>query len=136
MALRKPEDLTPVGKQALRMVERGYYVVPLCWPDEGGKCGCFKHHTGKSVGKAPLLGDDYQDVRSTVEDVLEWWTRWPNANYGILLAPSHLWVLDDDSLEADREVEELGCPPGPRIRRADRFHRYGSRPAHVPLGRK
>lgn len=30
----------------------------------------------------------------------------------------------EPQFEADREIETLGCPPGPRVRRDDHFHRY------------
>jgi len=45
---------------------------------------------------------------------VEWWTRWPLANIGILLRPSRLIVIDADSEEAIREAETLGLPRGPR----------------------
>src|SRR5712692_8681991 len=116
----------------LARLARGWVVTPLCWPDRHGRCACPKRHTNeKEIGKAPLLGNGYQDRLLSREEVLRCWTRYPQANYGILLKPSSLFVLDADSLEADRELEERGVPPGPRGRRGDHVHRCFRTPGGV-----
>lgn len=102
------------GLAALGYHEMGWVPIPLCWPTKSGKCGCGKDHTGKNVGKAPLLGKNYQDLRPTREDIISWWTQWPNANVGILLEPSKLAVIDPDSPEARNEVRNLTTPHTPR----------------------
>src|SRR5438093_639670 len=96
------ESLSLTGQAALAMTERGFYVTPLCWPDRQARCACPKHHTSeKEIGKAPLLGNGYQEQLLSREDVLRTWAQYPQANYGILLKPSGLFVLDADSEEAD-----------------------------------
>ena len=111
--------------RVLDSLEREQRVIPLCWPDSKGQCACPKKHTNpKEIGKAPLLGKGYQERILTRGEVEDWWRRYPQANYGILLKPSGLFVLDADSLEADREIEFLGVSPGPRVRRGDHIHRY------------
>src|SRR5712691_4557933 len=71
----------------LACLKRGWFVVPLCWP-EHGQCGCPKHHTAeKEIGKAPLQGNGYQHSRLTREEITNFLTRHPRANYGILLEP-------------------------------------------------
>lgn len=116
------DNLLPV---ALACLARNWHVIPLCWPDVHGRCACPKHHTTvKEIGKAPLLGTGYQKHLLSQEEVRRCLTQYPRANYGILLKPSSLFVLDADSLEADRELESLGVPPGPRVRRGDHTHRY------------
>ncbi|HEX2988972.1 MAG TPA: bifunctional DNA primase/polymerase [Chloroflexota bacterium] len=104
-------------------LKRGWYVIPLCWPS-AGECGCGRGHTGKEIGKAPLLGSGYQNRRSTESDVNEWWTRWPDANIGILLEPSGLLVIDCDGVEALREARLFGLPEGPVVRSGNGVHIY------------
>src|SRR5437667_11499803 len=89
---------------ALRYRECGWFPIPLCWPTPEGRCGCGRGHQGKEIGKAPLVGNGYQHLRPTEADVCGWWTRWPDANIGILLEPSSLVVVDVDSPEAEAEV--------------------------------
>jgi len=124
--------MKPIPYRSDKMVEaagayvrRGWFVIPLCWPTADGKCGCHKNHVKeKEIGKAPLLGDDYQDCRSTEEDVRRWWTDWPQANIGILLGPSGLFVIDTDSEEAWREANAKGLPEGPQVRSGKGRHVY------------
>lgn len=100
--------LSDKGQAALEYVRQGLYVTPLCWPIDG-KCGCPKHHTNESeVGKAPLLGNGYQNILSTVENVQEWWGEWPDANVGILLEPSGLVDVEADSADALEEIQSYG----------------------------
>ena len=110
---------------ALAYVRRGWFVIPLCWPRADGKCGCPKQHMNeKEIGKGPLLGDDYQYLRPTEDDVRRWWTKWPQANIGILLGPSRLLVVDTDSEEAWREAKAKGLPPGPSVHTGKGRHFY------------
>ena len=85
---------------ALDFLGRGWFPIPLCWPDEAGNCGCGRGHQGHDAGKAPLLGPGYQTVRPTEADVRRWWTRWPKANIGILLEPSGLLFVGPDTPES------------------------------------
>jgi hypothetical protein len=32
-----------------------WVLLPLCWPEERGRCGCGRNHEGKAIGKAPLV---------------------------------------------------------------------------------
>ena len=110
---------------ALSYVERGWFVLPLCWPTADGKCACHKGHVKeKEIGKAPLLGDYYQYLRPTEDDVRRWWTKWPQANIGILLGPSRLLVVDTDSNDAWREAKAKGLPPGPSVHTGKGRHFY------------
>src|SRR5690349_16941183 len=113
---------TNVMEQALRYVRDGWYVIPLCWPVDG-RCGCPKKHmVEKDIGKAPLLGTNYQCVQSTEDDVRKWWTTWPQANVGILLEPSKLLVIDMDGQAAVHEAERKGLPEGPRVKTGTGCH--------------
>jgi hypothetical protein len=117
--------VNPAYVTALDVVDRGMRVTPLCWPDDHGRCACPKQHTTeKEAGKAPLLNAGYLERLLSREEVEQLGIRYPQANWAVLLESSGLFVLDADSLEADREVEERGVPPGPRVRRDDHIHRY------------
>lgn len=110
---------------ALGYLQRGWLPIPLCWPSPDGSCGCGRGHTGKEVGKAPLLGQGYQEIKSTEADLREWWTKWPEANVGILLEPSDLFVIDCDSKEAWREAgRKGGTTPHPTSSTGKGVHLY------------
>jgi len=75
-------------------LQLGLYVLPVCWPDERGLCACGKGHTGRAVGKAPLLLHGHLDASRDPLQVSRWWNQWPMANVAAALWPSRLVVLD------------------------------------------
>ena len=127
-------------RAALKYLRLGWYPIPICWPVTGedgeAMCGCGRGHTGKDVGKAPLLGKDYQALRPTEADVTAWWTRWPEANIAVLIEPSGLIVVDPDSSEAIAEAHALGLPPTATVKSGKGEHHYYTRPPGVPASRK
>lgn len=62
----------------------------------------------------------YQDKRASEEEIREWWTRYPQANIGIVTGPiSGITVLDCDSTEAISKFREAykgmtACAKTPR----------------------
>lgn len=124
-------NATSMLDHALKYIQRGKFIVPLCWPTIDGNCACGRGHTGKDVGKAPLLGSGWQNLRSAETDVRSWWQRWPNANIGILLEPSGLLVLDIDSEAGGIEAHKNGLPSGPTVKTGSGEHHYFSTPAGV-----
>lgn len=65
---------------ALMYAARGWYVFPL-WPGQA----------------TPLLkSPGYHLASNDLQQVAEWWTRWPEANIGINLARSGLTAFDVD----------------------------------------
>jgi hypothetical protein len=93
-------------------------LIPLCWP-LAGQCGCGRGHVGKEVGKAPLVS--YRDTPPTYSRIEHWRRAWPRANWGRLLEPEHLLVIDLDSSDAhlvfDVVLDERGRPRAQKIRR-------------------
>ncbi len=85
-------------KAALEYLDKGWVPIPLCWPGEDGRCACGGGHTGKLVGKAPLVSwKEYQSNRPKRRLIRSWWKQWPNANIGIVTGRiSGLVVLDVD----------------------------------------
>lgn len=120
---------------ALDYTAHGWFVIPLCWPAPEG-CGCGRCTDPKNVGKRPLLGAGYQDARADNEQVRQWWTRWPDANIGMLLEPSGLLVIDLDGPEAVEEAKERGLPKTPTVRSGGGWHLYYRRPEGTQPGRK
>jgi len=104
-------------RSARRYYLAGRYPIPLCSPDDNGECGDGRGHKGKEIGKAPLIRyKEFEEEPPSLEQIDEWWERWPDANVGILLRPSGLFVIDADGPEGWAEVKELGFGNGPRFK--------------------
>jgi hypothetical protein len=89
----------------------GWYPIPLCWPNEEGKCDCGHNHQKTEIGKAPLV--KYKGVKPTDALVREWWTKWPWANIGINLELSGLVDIAPDSPVWLRVFQRRGLPDTP-----------------------
>jgi len=94
---------------ALHYYDHGLVPIPLCWTKDN-RCACFmkdtgKHDNPKLIGKAPLV--KYANLKVTGQMVEEWFTRYPEANIGLLLKESGLVVVDADSEEAVKEFETI-----------------------------
>ena len=84
----------------------GYSVLPLCSPDDKGKCACGWNHSNlKEVGKAPRIKDGVKAASANKEQIAVWWEAMPQANVGLALERSGLVMVDPDSPEALAEVE-------------------------------
>src|SRR5262249_12806245 len=77
---------------ALCYEKRGFSVIPIT-PRE----------------KTPLiLWEEHQHRRANGGEIELWWTKWPEANVGIVTgAISGLVVMDPDSVEAKDKLKEL-----------------------------
>lgn len=75
---------------ALEYARRGWSVIPV----------------GRD--KKPLVKwEPYQDVPASEESITEWWTKWPDANLGIITgAVSGIVVVDIDSAEGEKSILE------------------------------
>ena len=93
---------------ALQFVTWGWSIIPLCWPNDQGNCGCGRNHGG--AGKAPLTTKGVNDSSDQFHTVLRWWNRWPEANIGIDLAKSGLFVVGPDSVEWEDKFRRQGLP--------------------------
>jgi len=128
-------------EHALWFASKGLFVIPLCWPiqleqsDQWG-CGCGRCKSPNNVGKRPLLSNGYQKYLADVEQIHQWWERWPHANIGILVEPSGLLVADLDSDEARKEAQELGIYLTRIASTGKGFHYYYQRPEHCPATRR
>lgn len=121
-----PRRRTLAG-QATLYADRGWHVFPL-----------------SPGSKKPLPGGDGQDdATNDVEQVLEWWSDFPEANIGVHCRPSGLYVVDldrhakgVDGVETWRRLigEHGGTEPTATVRTAGGgFHLYYRAPAGVEL---
>ncbi|WP_324668943.1 bifunctional DNA primase/polymerase [Geochorda subterranea] len=96
--------------------QRGFFLIPLCWPDEHGQCACGRGHTDRNIGKAPLTAQGVKNSSANADQVRAWWDRRRAANIGVDLEMSRLLVVDCDNEEAVREAESLGLDSAaPRV---------------------
>ena len=93
---------------ALQFVNWGWSIIPLCWPDSQGRCACGRNHDG--AGKAPLTSRGVNDSSNRIVDVVRWWQATPEANIGIDLAKSGLFVIGPDSPFWAQQMEQFGLP--------------------------
>ena len=120
---------------ALQLAARGWPVLPLCWPDKKGKCGCGRNHKTKEIGKAPLTEHAWYDATTEIEIIKAWWKFWPKANVGLRLDTAGLFAIDVDTPEANTEAHQLGLPT--TLLRISRQPAYiYRRPDDCPVDRK
>ena len=94
----KGETENPMLASALTYARRGWHVIPLHTPVNGG-CSCFKGKAcGKNIGKHPRTVDGLKASTTDPVTIREWWSRWPDANVGIVCGGlSKLIVVDVDA---------------------------------------
>ena len=117
---------------ALYYHAHGCFVVPCCTMTERGKCTFPHPHTSEqSIGKRPILGEDWQHARLTREEIIDQWTKYPIANVGVLLEPSGLVVIDLDSDDATEEASRKGLRPGSQVKTASGVPHYYKNPKGI-----
>jgi hypothetical protein len=100
--------------RAARMyVARGWAVFPV-----------------KPRSKEPLLSEGLRGATTDAVQVTEWWTRWPEANVGVVTGPSRLAVIDLDDLDAGYRLSGRGfsLPPTLASKTGKGFHFYYQAP--------
>lgn len=61
--------------------QRGFRVFPL-HDITGGACSCGREECG-SGGKHPRTKNGVKDATTALEQIRQWWARWPDANIGL-----------------------------------------------------
>ncbi len=103
-----PSDLVT----ALGYAARGWLVIPLHSPAAHG-CSCGRADC-ESPGKHPRTAHGLKDASRDPATIREWWTRWPDANIGIVTgAESGILVLDVDGKQGEQSLIELERRYGP-----------------------
>jgi hypothetical protein len=103
---------------AVDLAIRGFWIAPLCWPDNDGTCACHKGHQGHDIGKAPLTPHGIKDSSIRVANLFNWWNQWPLANLAIDLERSGLLVVAPDSQDWLTECVKRGLPETPLVARS------------------
>jgi putative DNA primase/helicase len=126
---------------ALQFIARGWSVIPLHKPIADG-CSCLKGDCN-SVGKHPRIHNGLKGASSREATICGWWTRWPDANIGVVTGPgSGIFVLDVDGDDGQALLKAM--EPLPETLRANTgrtgaqgertgFHLYFTLPAGVTL---
>jgi putative DNA primase/helicase len=108
--------MTEKLKAALAYAEElDWPVLPLHSVTGGERCTCGKPECS-SIGKHPRTKNGLLEATKERDQIVKWWTQWPDANIGVLTgAKSGIVVIDidpqhggDDSLDfLEREVGRL-----------------------------
>lgn len=89
-------DDNPLAQSALWYASRNLRTVPLYGPTADGRCDCRKPDC-KSPAKHPRTEHGLLDATLDRQKIIDWWTRWPRANIGIVTGRvSNLVVIDVD----------------------------------------
>jgi Bifunctional DNA primase/polymerase, N-terminal/CHC2 zinc finger len=90
------EQASGAGEAALAYCRRGWSIVPMHSPAEGG-CSCGRRGC-VAVAKHPRVPwEARMEVAASEQEVEEWWRRWPDANVGVVTGRvSGIVVLDID----------------------------------------
>jgi hypothetical protein len=80
---------------AIEYADIGWHVLPLHTPGPNG-CSCG-NPACSSAGKHPRTPNGLQDATDELAILMNWWSRWPDANVGIATGePSGIVVIDID----------------------------------------
>ena len=98
---------------ALAYATRGFRVIPLHNPvrQQTIRCSCGNASAAHArfIGKHPRLADWPQGATTDGAQITQWWTRWPQANIGLVTGgASGLAILDVDPRNGgDTSLEDL-----------------------------
>jgi len=96
--------------QALQYAALGWPVFPLHWPQDG-MCSCGRPDCS-SPAKHPLTPNGLKDATVNTETIRDRWTRWPDANIGVVTGQaSGVVVVDVDAghggIESWAELQDI-----------------------------
>lgn len=96
---------------ALEYARAGMSVVPTHSVDAQGRCSCSNRNCA-SPGKHPRLRWKSHSIEPLTEDkIISWWTKFPEANIGIITGvQSGVTVLDIDGPQGLESLKEAGFP--------------------------
>lgn len=96
---------------ALEYARAGLSVVPTHTVDDNGRCSC-NSRTCASPGKHPRLKWKTNILEPLSEEkIVAWWTKFPNANIGVVTGvQSGITVLDIDGPQGLESLKEAGFP--------------------------
>ena len=124
--------------EAAQLADLGLSVHPLCSPTSSGACGCGWGHEEHDVGKAPRTTGGFKDATNEQARLEAQWRSYPNANVGIALEASGLFVIGPDSKAWDQEFQNRGLPETWWVQSGGgegHKHYYYRRPKDCPIAR-
>lgn len=95
---------------ALSFGRAGWLVLPLHSPQRRG-CSCGDS-TCQSPAKHPRIRNGLRGASSDLDQIEEWWSKWPGANIGIRTG-DHFDVLDVDNSDGAASLALLVAENGP-----------------------
>jgi hypothetical protein len=105
--------MSAIADEALAYGRLGWKVLPLwsvTWPDplEAPLCTCPRGRECTSPGKHPRLAHGVLEASAVEATILDWWTRWPDANVGVATgSASGIYVIDLDGPRAVEAWKEM-----------------------------
>jgi hypothetical protein len=88
---------TEAAAAARTYAAAGLAVFPLWWP-AGTATGCACPDLNcRSQAKHPLTRSGVNDASRDLTEIVNWWTRWPQANIGLPAQGNGLAILDIDA---------------------------------------
>ena len=98
---------------ALNYARRGWPVFPLHSPAPNG-CSCSEKGKCEHPAKHPRTRHGLKDATTDETTIRKWFTKWPNANIGLLTGGGRFVVLDIDPLHGGNvSLETLETERGP-----------------------
>lgn len=93
--MKNLETSNPLLETALFYAKNGWKIFPIYNPIEG-TCSCQKSECS-SPGKHPRTKRGFKNATSDLQQISDWWKKWPHANIGISTGlASGLIVIDVD----------------------------------------
>ena len=129
-------SLSNMGQLAIDLSLKGFYVIPLCWPNTQGMCACPQKHTGHNIGKAPLTPRGINNSSKEIRQIWDWWLKWPDANIAVDLDKSGLIAIAPDSEVWHQTFLSYGMPETYTVQSGGgpgHVHYIYRRPDNTPL---
>jgi hypothetical protein len=93
---------------ALAYARNGYEILPVYEIGADGCCSCPKGSACQFAGKHPRTPHGVNDATNGLDQIREWWGRWPRANIGMV--PQGFSVVDVDPRNGgDTSLFEQRC---------------------------
>jgi hypothetical protein len=110
---------------AVYCASRGWPIFPIHTPIDGGRCSCGKD-CGKQCGKHPRTAHGLDDASIDLDQIREWWARWPSANIAVRTGViCDMFDIDnDDQLDGTADMPVIHLPGGPVVRTGQGWHYY------------
>lgn len=81
-ARKQRSDRSRLGRYAEYYARKGLFILPLHSPDGDGGCTCNRPSC-PSPGKHPRTSNGVHDATTDLDQIREWWSKWPDANIGM-----------------------------------------------------